>query len=92
MFSLLLTITILVAEGQLQQAKVMFLLAGAQPRNVPPNPVSFLSPQAWAEFNGLDIILKADLGPSSQTILYFLFCKISCLLKTIDNFSHCIVF
>ncbi|XP_068620866.1 dynein axonemal heavy chain 7 [Battus philenor] len=53
-FSLLLTITILVAEGRLLQSNVLFLLGGAQPRNVPPNPVHFISPQAWAEFNGLN--------------------------------------
>ncbi|XP_063529439.1 dynein axonemal heavy chain 7-like [Cydia strobilella] len=53
-FSLLLTITIMVAEGELEQSHVLFLLAGAQPRNVPPNPVQFLGPQAWAEFIGLN--------------------------------------
>ncbi|XP_045534007.1 dynein axonemal heavy chain 7 [Papilio machaon] len=52
-FSLLLTMTIMVAEGRLQQGDVLFLLGGAQPRHVPPNPVQFLSPQAWAELNGL---------------------------------------
>ncbi|KPJ12229.1 Dynein heavy chain 7, axonemal [Papilio machaon] len=51
-FSLLLTMTIMVAEGRLQQGDVLFLLGGAQPRHVPPNPVQFLSPQAWAELNG----------------------------------------
>lgn len=52
-FSLLLTITILVAEGKLEQNHVMFLMGGAQPRHVPPNPVKFLSPNAWSEFCGL---------------------------------------
>lgn len=51
-FSLLLTITIAVAEGRLEQSDVIFLLGGAQPRHILPNPVSFLSPQNWAEFNG----------------------------------------
>lgn len=42
----------MVAEDLLSQVNVMFLLAGAQPRHVVPNPVTFLSPQAWSEFNG----------------------------------------
>ncbi|GBP05920.1 Dynein heavy chain 7, axonemal [Eumeta japonica] len=37
-FSLLLVVTIMVAEGELEQQSVMFLLAGATPRQVPPNP------------------------------------------------------
>ncbi|XP_037866676.1 dynein axonemal heavy chain 7 isoform X1 [Bombyx mori] len=53
-FSLLLTITIMVAEGRLDQNSVLFLMGGAQPRNVPPKPVAFLSPQNWTEFNGLN--------------------------------------
>ncbi|CAG4997774.1 unnamed protein product [Parnassius apollo] len=53
-FSLLLTITIMIAEGRLQQNNVIFLLGGAQPRQIPPNPVQFISPQAWAELNGLN--------------------------------------
>ncbi|KOB68985.1 Dynein heavy chain 7, axonemal [Operophtera brumata] len=53
-FSLLLTITIMVAEGRLEQSYVLFLFGGAQARNVQPNPVQFLSSQAWSEFNGLD--------------------------------------
>ncbi|XP_045510942.1 dynein axonemal heavy chain 7 [Colias croceus] len=53
-FSLLLTITIMVAEGRLERSNVMFLLSGAQPRHVRPNPVSFLSPQAWGDFNSLN--------------------------------------
>ncbi|CAH2067322.1 unnamed protein product, partial [Iphiclides podalirius] len=57
-FSLLLTITIMVAEGRLSQGDVLFLLGGAQPRHIPPNPVQFISPQAWAEFNGLNEIPK----------------------------------
>ncbi|XP_028155786.1 dynein heavy chain 7, axonemal [Ostrinia furnacalis] len=57
-FSLLLTITIAVAEGRLEQSDVLFLLGGAQPRHVVPNPVAFLSPQNWAEFNGLNEIEK----------------------------------
>ncbi|XP_072937032.1 dynein axonemal heavy chain 7 [Epargyreus clarus] len=55
-FSLLLTITIMVAEGRLAQGHVLFLLGGAQPRHVPRCPVAFLSPQAWTEFNGLNEI------------------------------------
>ncbi|XP_052747260.1 dynein axonemal heavy chain 7 [Bicyclus anynana] len=57
-FSLLLTITIMVAEDRLEQSDVMFLLSGAQPRHVIPNPVTFLSSQAWSEFNGLNEIEK----------------------------------
>lgn len=49
-FSLLLTVTILVNEGKLDQNNVMFLFGGGQSRNLPPNPVTFLSPQAWSEF------------------------------------------
>ncbi|CAH0689857.1 unnamed protein product [Chilo suppressalis] len=57
-FSLLLTITIMVAEGHLDQNDVLFLMGGAQPRHVLPNPVTFLSPQNWAELNGLNEIQK----------------------------------
>lgn len=50
-FSLLLAITIMLAEKDLKRSDVMFLLAGAHPKKIKPNPVQFLSPQAWAEFN-----------------------------------------
>ncbi|PZC81208.1 hypothetical protein B5X24_HaOG213309 [Helicoverpa armigera] len=50
-FSLLLVITIMIAENQVTRNNVMFLVGGAQPRHVVHNPVQFLSPQAWAEFN-----------------------------------------
>ncbi|XP_049866243.1 dynein axonemal heavy chain 7-like [Pectinophora gossypiella] len=57
-FSLLLTITIMLAEGELEQPHVLFLMGGAQPRHVPPNPVHFLSPQNWTEFCGLNELPK----------------------------------
>ncbi|XP_026726846.1 dynein heavy chain 7, axonemal [Trichoplusia ni] len=53
-FSLLLAITIMMAEGEMDRHDMLFLLGGAQPRHVVPNPVHFLSPQAWADFNGLN--------------------------------------
>ncbi|XP_047987651.1 dynein axonemal heavy chain 7-like [Leguminivora glycinivorella] len=55
-FSLLLTITIMVAEGHIAQHHVLFLMGGGQPKHLPPNPVSFLSPSAWADFNALNEI------------------------------------
>ncbi|XP_041972117.1 dynein axonemal heavy chain 7 isoform X2 [Aricia agestis] len=57
-FSLLLTMTIETAEGRLSPAHVLFLLAGAQPRHVPDNPSSFLGPQAWKDFIGLNELEK----------------------------------
>ncbi|XP_049887204.1 dynein axonemal heavy chain 7-like [Pectinophora gossypiella] len=55
-FSLLLTVTIMTAEGHLNQSHVLFLMGGAQPRHLPPNPVHFLTPQNWSEFCGLNEI------------------------------------
>ncbi|CAB3230574.1 unnamed protein product [Arctia plantaginis] len=57
-FSLLLTVTILVAEDLLEQSDVLFLMGGGHARNIPPNPVTFLSPQAWMDFNALNEIPK----------------------------------
>lgn len=51
-FSLLLTVTIMVAEGVLRQVDVMFVLSGAAPRVVPPKVAAFLSPQAWNDLCG----------------------------------------
>uniref|UniRef100_A0A2A4JQR8 Dynein axonemal heavy chain 7 n=1 Tax=Heliothis virescens TaxID=7102 RepID=A0A2A4JQR8_HELVI len=53
-FSLLLVITIMIAEDKIARNDVMFLVGGAQPRHVVHNPVQFLSPSAWAEFNALN--------------------------------------
>ncbi|KAI5631027.1 dynein heavy chain and region d6 of dynein motor domain-containing protein [Phthorimaea operculella] len=53
-FSLLLTITIMIAEGELDQHHVLFLMGGARPHHIPPNPVAFLGPNNWAEFVALD--------------------------------------
>ncbi|XP_047042351.1 dynein axonemal heavy chain 7 [Helicoverpa zea] len=57
-FSLLLVITIMIAEKEVTRNNVMFLVGGAQPRHVVHNPVQFLSPQAWAEFNALNELPK----------------------------------
>ncbi|KAF9413227.1 hypothetical protein HW555_008507 [Spodoptera exigua] len=57
-FSLLLAVTIMIAEKDLKRSDVMFLLAGANPKTIKPNPVNFLSPQAWAEFNALNEVPK----------------------------------
>ncbi|KAJ8726572.1 hypothetical protein PYW07_001270 [Mythimna separata] len=57
-FSLLLSITLMLAKKQVTRGNVIFLLGGAQPRSVVPNPVQFLSPAAWAELNALNEIQK----------------------------------
>ncbi|XP_075991785.1 dynein heavy chain at 36C [Anticarsia gemmatalis] len=57
-FSLLLTITIMVAEDRLEQSDVLFVMGGGHASHVVPNPVSFLSPQAWRDFNALNEVEK----------------------------------
>lgn len=87
-FSLLLTITIMVAEGKLEQSHVLFLFGGAQARNIPPNPVMFLSPQAWSEFNGWanKDTLKNFLRSQKKSLLKYITYKklIYQILKNLD--------